>query len=70
MLIQFIFASKFDNVHSGNLALTHCITPAPTRPSIGEELFLTATRYVDLIIPRGSESLIQFVRKRYSLVPD
>lgn len=29
---------------------------------------LTATRYVDIIIPRGSESLIQFVRKN-SLVP-
>ncbi len=29
---------------------------------------LTATRYVDLIIPRGSEALIQFVRKN-SLVP-
>ncbi|WP_234735984.1 glutamate-5-semialdehyde dehydrogenase [Tellurirhabdus bombi] len=29
---------------------------------------LTATRYVDIIIPRGSESLIQYVRKN-SLVP-
>jgi glutamate-5-semialdehyde dehydrogenase len=29
---------------------------------------LTAVRYVDIIIPRGSESLIQFVRK-HSLVP-
>lgn len=29
---------------------------------------LTATRYLDLIIPRGSDSLIQFVR-RHSLVP-
>ncbi len=29
---------------------------------------LTATRYVDLIIPRGSEALIQYVRKN-SLVP-
>ncbi len=29
---------------------------------------LTATRYVDIIIPRGSDSLIQFVRKN-SLVP-
>lgn len=29
---------------------------------------LTATRYVDIIIPRGSDSLIQFVRK-HSLVP-
>lgn len=29
---------------------------------------LTATRYIDIIIPRGSDSLIQFVRKN-SLVP-
>ncbi len=39
----------------------------PTDRSFVTEL-LTATRYVDIIIPRGSESLIQFVRKN-SLVP-
>ncbi|QJD80842.1 glutamate-5-semialdehyde dehydrogenase [Spirosoma rhododendri] len=38
----------------------------PDRAVVGE--LLTATRYVDIIIPRGSESLIQFVRKN-SLVP-
>lgn len=38
-----------------------------TRGAVVNEL-LTAVRYVDIIIPRGSESLIQFVRKN-SLVP-
>ncbi len=38
----------------------------PDRAVVNE--ILTATRYVDIIIPRGSESLIQFVRKN-SLVP-
>jgi len=37
------------------------------RGAVVNEL-LTATRYVDIIIPRGSDSLIQFVRK-HSLVP-
>ena len=46
---------------------THCITLLPPDRELVKEL-LTATRYVDLIIPRGSESLIQFVRK-HSLVP-
>ncbi len=39
----------------------------PTDRALVQEL-LTATRYVDIIIPRGSESLIQFVRQN-SLVP-
>jgi glutamate-5-semialdehyde dehydrogenase len=39
----------------------------PTDRKFVNEL-LTATKYVDIIIPRGSESLIQFVRKN-SLVP-
>ncbi|WP_128543127.1 glutamate-5-semialdehyde dehydrogenase [Larkinella soli] len=38
----------------------------PDRAVVNE--LLTATRYVDIIIPRGSESLIQFVRQN-SLVP-
>jgi glutamate-5-semialdehyde dehydrogenase len=38
----------------------------PDRAVVNE--LLTATRYIDIIIPRGSESLIQFVRKN-SLVP-
>ncbi|GAB2566110.1 glutamate-5-semialdehyde dehydrogenase [Spirosoma areae] len=38
-----------------------------SRGAVVNEL-LTATRYVDIIIPRGSDSLIQFVRKN-SLVP-
>lgn len=39
----------------------------PTDRKFMEEL-LTATRYVDLIIPRGSDGLIQYVRKN-SLIP-
>jgi len=39
----------------------------PTDRQFVNEL-LTATRYVDLIIPRGSDALIQFVRKN-SLIP-
>lgn len=39
----------------------------PPDRSVVNEL-LTATRYVDIIIPRGSESLIQYVRQN-SLVP-
>ena len=46
---------------------TNCITLLPPDRELVKEL-LTATRFVDLIIPRGSESLIQFVRKN-SLVP-
>jgi len=46
---------------------TNCIALIPPDRALIKEL-LTATRYVDLIIPRGSESLIQFVRK-HSLVP-
>ena len=43
------------------------VTLLPTDRKFVHEL-LTATRYVDIIIPRGSDSLIQFVRKN-SLVP-
>ena len=43
------------------------VTLLPPDRAVVNEL-LTATRYVDMIIPRGSESLIQFVRKN-SLVP-
>jgi glutamate-5-semialdehyde dehydrogenase len=44
-----------------------CITLLPSARETVQELF-TATKYVDVIIPRGSEGLIQFVRKN-SLVP-
>ncbi|MCW3113598.1 MAG: glutamate-5-semialdehyde dehydrogenase, partial [Segetibacter sp.] len=44
-----------------------CVTLLPAARESVQELF-TATKYVDVIIPRGSESLIQFVRKN-SLVP-
>jgi glutamate-5-semialdehyde dehydrogenase len=43
------------------------VTLLPPDRSVVNEL-LTAVRYVDIIIPRGSESLIQFVRQN-SLVP-
>jgi glutamate-5-semialdehyde dehydrogenase len=46
---------------------TNCITLLPPNRTLVKEL-LTATQYVDLIIPRGSASLIQFVRQ-HSLVP-
>lgn len=45
----------------------NCITLLPSERETVQELF-TATKYVDVIIPRGSEALIQFVRKN-SLVP-
>lgn len=44
-----------------------CVTLLPPQREVVQELF-TATRYVDVLIPRGSASLIQFVRKN-SLVP-
>ncbi|MFB9293239.1 glutamate-5-semialdehyde dehydrogenase [Persicitalea jodogahamensis] len=43
------------------------VTLLPTDRRYTHEM-LTATRYVDIIIPRGSEALIHFVRKN-SLVP-
>lgn len=43
------------------------ITLLPTDRELMKEL-LTATRYVDIIIPRGSDKLIQYVRQ-HSLVP-
>ncbi|HEX6427920.1 MAG TPA: glutamate-5-semialdehyde dehydrogenase [Niastella sp.] len=44
-----------------------CVTLLPVDRETVQELF-TATKYVDVLIPRGSDSLIQFVRKN-SLVP-
>ena len=44
-----------------------CVTLLPAERETVQELF-TATKYVDVLIPRGSESLIQFVRKN-SQVP-
>ena len=43
------------------------ITLLPSERETVQELF-TATKYVDVLIPRGSDSLIQYVRKN-SLVP-
>ena len=44
-----------------------CVTLLPSDRESVQQLF-TATKYVDVLIPRGSDSLIQFVRKN-SLVP-
>lgn len=44
-----------------------CVTLLPSSRESVAELF-TATRYVDVLIPRGSDGLIQYVRKN-SLVP-
>lgn len=44
-----------------------CVTLLPAGRETVQELF-TAAKYVDVLIPRGSDSLIQFVRKN-SLVP-
>jgi glutamate-5-semialdehyde dehydrogenase len=44
-----------------------CITLLPSEREVVHELF-TATKYVDVIIPRGSDNLIRFVREN-SLVP-
>lgn len=44
-----------------------CVTLLPSARETIQELF-TATKWVDVIIPRGSEGLIQYVRKN-SLVP-
>jgi glutamate-5-semialdehyde dehydrogenase len=44
-----------------------CVTLLPSEREVVNELF-TATKYVDVLIPRGSEGLIQYVRKN-SLVP-
>jgi len=45
----------------------NCVTLLPSSRETVEQLY-TATKYVDVLIPRGSESLIQSVRKN-SLVP-
>lgn len=52
---------KANNIHPD------CITLLPAERETVQELF-TATKYIDVLIPRGSDSLIQFVRKN-SLVP-
>lgn len=44
-----------------------CVTLLPSSRETVAELF-TATRYIDVLIPRGSDNLIQYVRKN-SLVP-
>jgi glutamate-5-semialdehyde dehydrogenase len=44
-----------------------CITLLPSERETVQDLF-TATKYVDVIIPRGSDNLIRFVREN-SLVP-
>ncbi len=55
------------NVLSENGIHPDCITLLPSGREAVQELF-TATKYVDVLIPRGSDSLIQYARKN-SLVP-
>jgi len=55
------------NVLQQNNINADCVTLLPSDRESVQQLF-TATKYVDVIIPRGSDSLIQFVRKN-SLVP-
>jgi glutamate-5-semialdehyde dehydrogenase len=45
----------------------HVVTLLPAAREVVEDMF-TATKYLDVIIPRGSDGLIKYVRK-YSLVP-
>lgn len=55
------------NVLEENGIAPDCVTLLPAERETVSELF-TATKYLDVLIPRGSDSLIQFVRKN-SLVP-
>ncbi len=54
-------------VLSENNIAVDCVTLLPSERETVQELF-TATKYVDVLIPRGSDGLIQYVRKN-SLVP-
>jgi len=55
------------NVLKENNMDPDCVMLLPSGREVVQELF-TATKYVDVLIPRGSDSLIQYVR-RNSLVP-
>ncbi|WP_018612951.1 glutamate-5-semialdehyde dehydrogenase [Segetibacter koreensis] len=55
------------NVLKENNIDEDCVTLLPSNRETVQQLY-TATKYVDVLIPRGSESLIQSVR-RNSLVP-
>ena len=55
------------NVLKENNIDPDCVTLLPSERETVQELF-TATKYVDVLIPRGSDNLIQYVRKN-SLVP-
>ena len=55
------------NVLKENGINPDCITLLPSARETVQEMF-TSTKYVDVLIPRGSDGLIQYVRKN-SLVP-
>lgn len=55
------------NVLKKNNINEDCVALLPPERETVQDLF-TATKYVDVLIPRGSDNLIQFVRKN-SLVP-
>ncbi len=59
--------SLIKKVYKQNGVPTDCIVLLPVEREAVEQLF-TAVRFIDVIIPRGSDSLIQFVRKN-SMVP-
>jgi glutamate-5-semialdehyde dehydrogenase len=60
-------AKIIKNVLEKNGIAPDCVTLLPAARETVNELF-AATKYLDVLIPRGSDSLIQFVRKN-SLVP-
>ncbi|MBA2561295.1 MAG: glutamate-5-semialdehyde dehydrogenase, partial [Chitinophagaceae bacterium] len=59
--------SIIKNVLKKNNIHPDCITLLPSERETVHQLF-TATKYVDVLIPRGSDNLIRFVREN-SLVP-
>lgn len=62
-----VAVSMIKKVLKQNEIDTDVVTLLPVAREVVEELF-KATKYIDVIIPRGSDSLIQYVRKN-SLVP-
>ena len=62
-----VAVSMIKKVLKQNDINTDVVTLLPVAREVVEELF-KATKYIDVIIPRGSDSLIQYVRKN-SLVP-
>jgi glutamate-5-semialdehyde dehydrogenase len=62
-----VAVSIIKDVLKNNNVSEDVVTLLPSAREVVEDLF-KATKYIDVIIPRGSDSLIQYVRKN-SLVP-